>query len=296
MSSAHRNGDIIHVVCIADANYGPYAGITLASVLGANSPGDVHVHLFSDGIDDRDVKRVAAMVRRTNAQFSLYDIKGKLEEIRTLPKRINHYTRASYGRLFFPEFLSPDITRAMYLDSDIICVSSLRELWAIGEGIQLLGAARDPWVDNDHEHKRALGMPEDHPYFNAGMLLINIEAWRCRNIGDRILEFVARPKVTKHADQDVINSALWKEITEVPQRWNLLITSPRSNEIPEQLADAANIHFCGGFKPWHFGYRLMGGVGAEAFRRAKAVSPWQWMLPDFQVNRVRRKLRQAIRI
>jgi lipopolysaccharide biosynthesis glycosyltransferase len=287
--------DPMHIVCAADANYGPYAGITIASVLTANVGDAVHIHLFSDGIVDRDIKRIAGMARRFGAQFTVYDIKTSLDRISNLPKRINHYTRTTYGRLFLPEILSVKIARAIYLDCDIICVSSLRELWTMGEDIPLLGAVRDSWVDSDTAHKRALGIiPEDRPYFNGGMLLVNTEAWRRRNIGDRLRHLLSEPTPMKHADQDVINGALWQEITELPRRWNLLITSPRPEEIPKQLMTAANIHFCGGFKPWHIGYKMMGGPAGEMFQRVKAASPWRWMLPDFQLRRLKRKLLQAM--
>lgn len=288
--------DSIHVVCVADANYGPYAGITLASVLTANAGDAIHMHLFSDGIADSDIRRVAIMARRFDAQFSIYDIKTTLQSISTLPARINHYTRTCYGRLFLAEFLSPEITRAIYIDCDIICVAGLRELWTVGADIALLGAVRDPWIDEDCAHKRALGMPENHPYFNSGMLLINVEAWRRQNISDRLRHFLSAPRLLKHADQDVINTELWHEITEIPRRWNVLVTSPRPQELSEQLMTAANIHFCGGLKPWHIGYTIMGGAGGAMYRRAKAASPWRWMPPDFHLRRLRRKLQQAMSI
>jgi lipopolysaccharide biosynthesis glycosyltransferase len=57
---------------------------------------------------------------------------------------------------------------------------------------------------------------------------------------------------------------------------------------------AANLHFCGGFKPWHLGYGMMVGTQSAAFRDAKAASPWRWMLADMQFGRLKKKTRQLM--
>jgi len=294
MSTLGHEVDRIHVVCIADKRYGPYAGITLCSVLASNKNQHIHVHLFSDGIARRDIDRTERMARHFNSDFSVYNIQEKLEDIPGLPRSIHHYTRATFGRLFLPEFLSTEIKQAIYLDSDIICIASLHDLWTLGQGIKLLGAVRDIYADEDREHKIALGMPADHAYYNAGMLVINVEEWRRQNVGERILHFLSQQLKTKHGDQDVINAVFWEEITELPRRWNVLATSPNPDELFAQLADAANIHYAGAFKPWHFGYALCGRAGAGAFRHAKAASPWRWMLPDLHFARIKRKIRAKI--
>jgi lipopolysaccharide biosynthesis glycosyltransferase len=294
MNTVQAYDDTIHVICAADVNYGPYAGITFSSVIDSNKGERIHLHLFSDGVAQRDIARMEAMARGAGIQFTCYDIKDKLDKLPQLARRINHYTRTTYGRLFFPEFLPATVQKAVYLDCDIICVSSWRDLWTESEGLTLLGAVRDPWADLDQPHKINLGIPPDHAYYNAGVLLINAEAWRQGNVGQRLLEYLSQPRVTKHADQDVLNGTLWNEITELSNKWNVLISSPNPEEVPVYCRTAANLHFCGGFKPWHFGYSAFVKTGAAAFRHAKRTSPWKWKSPDFQVDRIRRKIRQRL--
>jgi lipopolysaccharide biosynthesis glycosyltransferase len=294
MSSFRSNNDTMHAICAADVNYGPYAGVTFWSIIEANKGESIHLHLFSDGVAQRDIARMKTMAHEAGVQFSWYDIKEKLDAVPGLPKKINHYTRMAYGKLLLPDFLPADIQKAIYLDCDIICVSSWRDLWTESEGVTLLGAVRDPWADLDRLHKIDLGIPAEAAYYNAGVLLINVKAWRQGNVGNRLLEYFSRLKRTKHADQDILNATLWNEITELPGKWNVLISSPNPEEVPRVSKTAANLHFCGGFKPWHFGYSALVGTGAAAFRHAKRTSPWKWKLPDFQVNRIQRKLSQRV--
>jgi lipopolysaccharide biosynthesis glycosyltransferase len=289
--------DPIHFVCAADRNFGPYAGITISSVLNANIGEDIYVHLFSDNIRENDLVNISRMVGRVGAQFRSYNIGEKLKDASNIPTQLHHYSRATYSRLFIADLLPSDVRRVIYLDCDIVCNSSLRELWNYGEGLvesgKVLSAVRDVWVDENREHKLSLGMPADSTYYNSGVLVINLDAWRNSNISKLLLDFVAKRK-TQYADQDAINSVLWRETAELPRRWNVMISSPIPGDARAQVETAALIHYCGGFKPWHFGYRIWMGTGAAAFRQAKLASPWRWKLPNFHLARIKKKVKQSL--
>jgi lipopolysaccharide biosynthesis glycosyltransferase len=278
--------DVIHVICAADAQYGAYAGIMLSSVLNSNKHSTTHCHLLDDGVRLKDRNRMAQMARRAGGALSVYNIKEKLDEHPADLQRMAHYTRAALGRLFIPEFLPKSISRVIYFDCDVICTSSLRDLWEIGGKAGILGAVRDEWVDRDAAHKRSIGMPADAPYYNSGVLTINLAEWRRRSISLMLINKLWSVSKGRYADQDAINSLLWSEITELSGKWNVLISSPEPGRTIENLNGAVNIHFCGGFKPWHLGYALLRGPASAEFRRAKAVSPWKWKAPDFHFGRV----------
>lgn len=295
MEEVKGHKDTMHFVCAADANYGAYAGITLSSVLDANVGEPVHLHLLSDGVNATDITRMARMAHGADAQFSAYDTKRKLEGILKMPRySAAYYSRTMYSRLFLSELLPMDVSRAIYLDCDVICVSSLRELWTFDQGAGLLAAVRDTWVDKREQYKASLGMPADSTYFNTGVLLINLEAWRRNKVGERLLDILSQREKCDYGDQDIINAALWRETLELPRRWNVGITSPIPGDVEAQLKAAANIHFWGGLKPWHFGYRVLIGTGAESYRKAKAASPWRWKLPDFRLGKLRQKIKQSL--
>jgi lipopolysaccharide biosynthesis glycosyltransferase len=278
-----EGADVIHVICAADCQYGAYAGIMLSSVWNSNKHSTVHCHLLDDGVHLTDRNRMAQMAQRAGGALSVYDIEEKLNEHPVYLHRMAHYTRAAFGRLFIPELLPKSISRVIYFDCDVICTSSLRELWDTAGKARILGAVRDEWIDRDAAHKRSIGMPADAPYYNSGVLTINLAEWRRRRLSMMLINQISK---TRYGDQDAINSLLWNEITELPRKWNVLISSPEPGRAIENLKGAVNIHFCGGFKPWHLGYALLRGPASGEFRRAKAVSPWKWKTPDFHFGRV----------
>jgi len=285
-----EHSDPIHIICAADARYGAYAGIMISSVLAQNQPGCICCHLLDDGVQSKDLHRMARMARQAGATFDVYDIQQKLDQFPDVLKRMAHYSRTAFGRLFIPEFVPNTIDRMIYFDCDVICLSNLRELWDFGARVEILAAVRDEWVDQDAAHKLSIGMPIDAKYYNSGVLVFNLAGWRKRNLSVQLLDHLCSTARTLYADQDALNALVWPEITELPAKWNVLISSPKPGEAEQNLSNAANIHFCGGFKPWHVGYASSGGPAASTFRRAKAASPWRWKLPDFHLGRVKRKV------
>ena len=183
-----------------------------------------------------------AWLAKTGAQFSTYDTEQKLAGL--LPRWGAAYlSRTMYSRLFLSELLPLEISRALYLDCDVICVGNLRKLWSFGSAVALMAAVRDVWVDKRQEHKVSLGMPVESTYFNSGVLLINVEAWRRNKVGERLLDFLSQREKSDYGDQDIINAVLWRETVELPRRWNVGITSPIPGDAQAQLKSAKSFIF-----------------------------------------------------
>jgi lipopolysaccharide biosynthesis glycosyltransferase len=296
MTAGADQSGFFHVTCAADANYGPYAGIAMSSFLKNNPDRHTHLHLLSDGIKARDLAKFEKLAVRFGSELSIYDIGKELDRIPNLPRRVHHLSRTMFARLLFPELLSPNIDCALYLDCDVVCVSRLKEFHRLSKTIDLIGGVRDPWIDADTKHKRLLGMAPENAYINSGVLLVNVGAWCREGVTEKLIHFLAGPTRTPDGlpllDQDVINGVLWERITELPEDWNTLVSHPASHELEERFSRAANLHFCGGFKPWHLGYGLARGTQLTAYKRAKFHSPWRWTLADMQFGRMKKWIRQ----
>jgi lipopolysaccharide biosynthesis glycosyltransferase len=274
----------IHLLCAADAAYGPYAGIMLSSILRSN-PGEIFdVHLLSNGVRPADLRKLAALARRAGSRCDVYDVARRLE---SYPDPAGyHLTRTAYARLLTGELLPARLTRLIYLDCDVICQGRLAPLWELGDMVEIIGAVPDrrpdPW-------RALLGLMPDAPYFNTGMLLINLEGWRRRNVGRELLDWItANPGKIRLADQDAINVCLGDAITPLPDTWNLQIGRDLAPVAEERIKSAALLHYAGQHKPWRFRFD---GPGAEIFRRHKRASPWRFTPPSLRITyRLRKSL------
>jgi lipopolysaccharide biosynthesis glycosyltransferase len=271
-----ENPDPIHIICAADAKYGPYAGIMLCSVLRTNPNELFHFHVLSDGISQRDVHRLTSLVQGGPSKLFMYDVKTILGQHPDILKVSHHLTRAAYARFFIDSLLPTNVRRAIYVDCDVICLASIRELWTLGKSVPLLAATPDHVEPT--ALKATLGIPSHVNYYNSGVLLLNMERWRESNAGARLLEFTANnsDKIFWH-DQDTINAVLWREIVKLPPRWNVMLAWMPRNQDKSDVEDATFIHFNGGFKPWHYRYH---GPYKREFDHAKKTSPWKSQMPE----------------
>ena len=287
--TADPRDEPIHLLLAADANYGAYAGITLASVLGANPRQSFTVHLFSNGIRQRDLRKIRAMLARADSTLSVYDVSGRLAANRPPPAR-GHLTATAHARLAMGELLPRAVHRVIYLDCDVICTGALRPLWEMGETVSVLAAVLDRAGDG---WKALLGVPPEAPYFNSGVLVVNLHAWRRQGLGRILAEWIAaNPAKASLADQDAINACLAGEITPLPDCWNLQIGKDSGPVAPERLNDAVLLHYTGEHKPWRFRFD---GMGAEIFLRQKRRSPWRFALPTFRLSyRLRKSLNKRL--
>jgi len=94
----------------------------------------------------------------------------------------------------------------MYLDSDLIVNGSLDDFWSISLDGYLLAAASDRNLDMQ---RARLGLASDSPYFNAGVMVLNLSDWRQLDVGARGLDFARKyPEKLPNCDQDVLTISL----------------------------------------------------------------------------------------
>ncbi len=99
-----------------------------------------------------------------------------------------------YYKLFVPDLLPDDIPTALWLDGDTLVRSDVSPLWDRGTGGAPVAAVQDvrvPLVSSRFgvAFYRELGLHRSAKYFNAGVMLMNLDRWRSDRVADRALEY-----------------------------------------------------------------------------------------------------------
>jgi lipopolysaccharide biosynthesis glycosyltransferase len=163
----------------------------------------------------------------------------------------DHFTSTSYARLLIPELLPAHIRRVVYLDGDVLVTSDLSPLFDLELGDAPFAAVRD------------YAIASSKPYFNAGVLAIDLERWRHTGFAERALAYAdAQTEPLFWADQDAMN-AVAEKWHELDFRWNVQatvlkhiedtrtdLTDRLSRERDDLYRTAAVLHFAGYHKPW----------------------------------------------
>lgn len=195
--------------------------------------------------------------------------------LRSLSSRSSRpYPASAYARLLLPALLPNDVHRVLYLDADIVVRRDPSPLWDEPMDGDVLFAVADLPHDNGNAARIARVVDQgDYPYressayFQSGVLLMDIEAFRREGIADRAIRFLARYPGMQFPDQDALNALLVDRTRLIDPRWNQMAAAyaydvARADESPfdaETLRhlqrDPFIVHYSGRPKPWEPGCR-----------------------------------------
>ena len=200
-----------------------------------------------------------------------------------------------YYRLYLGEALPDTVNRVLFLDADVLVQGDLAELWRSPFEGKTVQAVADAYAAGSHLPRLAKidfgGEPDfesSTPYFNAGVLLIDLQQWRREDVGTRAAAFLWNHSYELSGrDQDALNCALVNRWKPLAMRWNFheLPTAPRewkADGTPDQIKQAIDapeiIHFIG-CNPWaksclHPQRELWWRVASEADFSTVALTPW----------------------
>jgi len=201
-----------------------------------------------------------------------------------------HISASTYLRLFVDQLLPTEADRVLYLDADMLVRTDLTPLYQADLQGKTIGAVRDLVIaDLSHPYSGITdymqrGLPSDGHYFNAGLLLIDLNRWRSERLGHAILEYARQHGGQGNFDQDALNASVHRDWTELDLTWNvqgsvLLLDEHPSHPWVEEmralradlLRDPATVHFSGTIKPWH---ASSGHPFACEWRRELRRSSW----------------------
>jgi lipopolysaccharide biosynthesis glycosyltransferase len=163
------------------------------------------------------------------------------------------------------------VRRILYLDSDTLVLKDVAELWETPLDGNVVGAVRDFTTNRSGQPDglgyciEEAGLDPAKPLFNAGVLVIDMDAYRTLQIEDQCVAFLRRWRDHIYsADQDALNGVLHRRWKGLHFRWNVqtgLAVFRTINELSaeerEMLRnlDPAILHFSGSSKPWNSGLR-----------------------------------------
>ncbi|MEO7368131.1 MAG: glycosyltransferase family 8 protein [Gemmatimonadaceae bacterium] len=182
--------------------------------------------------------------------------------IRNLPRQSHFSPEASFP-LLLPDVLPGDVDRVLFLDPDLLVLDDVGKIWDTDLGDDTIAAVRDlaiPRCSSPRgvKDRQTMGIPDDAPYFNAGMMLIDLARWRTEKVSTRALDYLEQHRGrTDYSHQEALNAVLWNKWKQLDQRWNLIasLAGRRYSQSPQSAVAPGIVHFAGRFKPWRLDVR-----------------------------------------
>ena len=243
------NKKIIPVFFAADENYMPYLAVALHSLKeNACKQYVYHIYVLHANMDcsSENVQKLCKY-QDENFKIECVDVSAKMEDVKHSLHLRDYYTGATYYRIFIADMF-PQYEKALYLDSDIVVLGDVSELFGVELGENLVGAVPDGAVASVSQFrlytKEVLGIDAQN-YFNAGVLLMNLKAFREYGFYKKFCSLLKKYKFHVAQDQDYLNVICKDKVCYLGAEWNKMPIE-KSAQTPKL------IHYNLTMKPWHY--------------------------------------------
>jgi lipopolysaccharide biosynthesis glycosyltransferase len=265
----------ITAVMATNDKYAPYAGVMLQSIIeNANPNKNYDIVIVSGEITGKNKKMLESMAR-PNVSVRVIDVSRSVYGIGADTFFLHlHFTIETYYRFFIPKLFAK-YDKVLYLDCDMVSLRDIADLYETNIGKNWWGVARENiisclgFTDGTWEKhtflpymKDTLKMDSPFDYFQAGVMIWNVNACVKDDVMDRLLARLKQIGKPHYVDQDVMNSlANGKHIYWLSKNWNVAWSVPFfwwKSEGTEAYKTAMHLlenpfilHYCSCIKPWN---------------------------------------------
>lgn len=237
-----------------DDRYVDKALTMLYSLKINNNDAKLNIYLFYINLSTVSIEKIQNFFNKYNIG-TLY-LREYNFDISNFPMYIDHTSVETYIRLFVPFIVEESVKRMLYLDCDIICNASIKELYNLNlEECYFAACENKPPIGSEEFNSvmnENLELPSDNIYVNAGVLLINVEKLKKDFSVNTIMKFVnSNKEILIMQDQDIINKLFYNKIKLFSNIYNYQINGYEDNEL---IKNPVLIHYSDSLKPWNNNY------------------------------------------
>jgi lipopolysaccharide biosynthesis glycosyltransferase len=252
----------IHIALASDNRGTVGLAVSVYSLLKATTR-PVHVWIIEHGIDRESQRRLEKCWRSVPSlqQVNFLSQSDLPQPVPAWWARKN-WPLASCSRFQLAEILPANVQRCIYLDIDILVGTDVGALFDLDLGGHPIGMVQNyNQPESDRAYVASLGCnPEE--YGNAGVLLIDLDAWRREKVGAGLIEHgrSMRPDLW-FFDQDMLNTYFKGHCAMLDWIWNF-----RDAGV---TPDGRIQHFAGKPKPWETDPQTVSAIGMIAWHRTR---------------------------
>ncbi|MBR3673384.1 MAG: glycosyltransferase family 8 protein [Clostridia bacterium] len=246
-----NNLEVIPIFFAIDDGYMPFLAVALESLIdNASNNYYYSIKILYTNINE-DNKRKINKYKRDNVNIEFVDLNYYIEKVKDKLYTRDYYTKTTYFRLFIAN-LYPQYNKAIYLDSDIVVLGDISELYNVELGDNLIAAAPDDVIQTTRVFQeyaeKVVGVADYRNYFNAGILLMNLDEFRKFNFQEKFLYLLETIKFTVAQDQDYLNRLCKGKVKIIDKGWDRMPVA--TDDYPKE--NIKIIHYNLADKPWRY--------------------------------------------
>lgn len=234
-------------------------GAEITSILEVNTDIAFNFYVFVDSYTEYNKENLRKTAEKYKCNIYLYVMDMSIYQ--DFHIKVERFSRVTYIRIVMPWILRKYTKYYLYLDSDMICVKSLRQFLDIDLGDKAIGALTYSTPDR----VAFLKMKQD-VYFSDGLMWINIDEWIKQQITEKVFSYQgADPKRFKGQTQDLLNLVIEGNMKPIPELFH--------HKNKDFSIEGILIHYSGRDKPWE----VVLDEDDELWRHYLDISFWESM-------------------
>lgn len=255
----YQSGERMNVATALNSRYTRYTYTMLTSLFANNTDLKIFIYLLYSDLTKEDQTCFRKLAKEWGQNICFLQIDMSILPVE-LPK--TSWASETYFRLMLLDILPQDVERLLYLDGDMIVNKSIKEMYFTDFEDNLFCACRDGFdiafdtSEGGNEIFKEIEKQDNFIYFNAGMMLWNIEAMRGRYTFKGYMDLAKELGFKMQApDQDLLNYMHWQQVkflNEYQYNFYARLAYSLGIHYEEAKREAAIIHFVG-MKPWQGG-------------------------------------------
>ena len=239
----------IPIFYAVDDGYIPFLGVSIQSLIDNSSENNKYaIKKLYTNVSKENMEKIRKF-EKENVSIEFVNVTNKLGNIKDKLYTRNYFSNTTYFRLFIPE-LYPQYNKAVYLDSDTTILTDIADLYNEEIGTNLVAGIPDGAVQTvpvfQEYVEKVVGVIDFNNYFNAGILVMNLEELRKYKFQEKFLYLLEKIKFEVAQDQDYLNRLCKGRVKLLDFSWNTMPVMGKSNR------DIKIVHYNLGFKPWFF--------------------------------------------
>lgn len=265
--------------------YAPHAAVVIESVIrNASNKVSFIIMYFENELTSTTQSILKKHFEDRVHSIEFYSVDNSYKQMFDGIQYSQALTMNTFLRLLASEILKEEII--LYLDSDLIVVDDIYDLMKTANLSYSVNAVAEHYpsfkikelqvknIKKEREilsfrqeefqyiRKKYLKMSDNSPYFNAGVMVMNLKLWREQKLFDKILFFLKSYPKLHSGDQDALNGVINGNFYMLPLWWNVHpyvynlneCTSKFSiDELKHAVEKPSIIHFAG-YKAWQYKY------------------------------------------
>lgn len=247
----NKGKNVIPIFFAIDDGYIPFLAVAIKSLIeNASKEYEYIIKVLHTNVKEKNVRKIKKF-ETENVNIEFVNLSYYIKKVQDKLYTRDYYTNTTYFRMFLPE-LYPQYDKVLYLDSDIVVLGDISQLYNTEIGTNLVAAAPDDIIQYNKVFQeyaeKVVGVVKYQNYFNAGILLMNLDQLRKFNFQDKFLYLLGTVKFSVAQDQDYLNRLCKGRVTLINNQWDIMpVINRKINK-----EDIKIIHYNFAYKPWRF--------------------------------------------